>query len=202
MLAEARRSATASPAATTPAVITNTAAVANPARPHAAGTIEYMLGDAAELPFTAASFDLVACRLAVHHFSGAASTIAEMARVCKPGGRVMLVDFVSDEDDMLAEEHNRLERLRDPSHTRSLTCAELHALLEQTGTLRCLSPPPAAAEAHDGERAGGILLNEMNLERWMASTKALPSACVKIERSFETELQGGHSYGNVSNFER
>ena len=37
--------------------------------------------------------------------------------------------------------------------------------------------------------------NEMDLERWMAATKTAPFARVKIERSFETELQGGAVLG-------
>lgn len=159
------------------------------------GRIEYVLGDAADMPFASDSFDLVACRLAIHHFARALPAVQEMARVCKPGGRVVVVDFISDDDEALAAEHNRLEQLRDPSHTRSLSCAELHALLEAAG-LCCLAPIPVApTDEHGGHGVGGLLRNEMDLERWMAATKTAPFARIKIERSFETELQGGSGTG-------
>src|SRR5205814_8861444 len=52
-------------------------------------------GSAAELPFLDASFDLVACRAALHHVPDPRVVVAEMARVCRPGGRVVAVDMVA-----------------------------------------------------------------------------------------------------------
>src|SRR5262245_37434845 len=43
-------------------------------------------GDATALPFLDASFDLVVCRAALHHFVDPERLVAEMARVCRPGG--------------------------------------------------------------------------------------------------------------------
>ena len=60
--------------------------------------IEFHRGDAAKLPFGDASFDLVVTRLAIHHFDKPATIVHEMARVCKPGGRVILVDITSVDD--------------------------------------------------------------------------------------------------------
>ena len=37
-------------------------------------------------------------RLAIHHFDKPANIVEEMARVCKPGGRVILVDITSVDD--------------------------------------------------------------------------------------------------------
>src|SRR5262245_1561892 len=47
------------------------------------------------LPFPDATFDVVLCTLALHHLSedARAPAIAEMRRVIKPGGRVLIVEF-------------------------------------------------------------------------------------------------------------
>lgn len=69
---------------------------------------------AEELPFADASFDVVACRRAAHHFSDVPRALGEMARVSR--GLVLLQDalFVSDRVELA-------ERLRDPSHVVHLS---------------------------------------------------------------------------------
>ncbi len=47
--------------------------------------VEVSAGDAEAIPFAAASFDLVTCRLAAHHFPEIGRFLAEVARVLKPG---------------------------------------------------------------------------------------------------------------------
>jgi SAM-dependent methyltransferase len=85
-------------------------------------------GNAAELPFLDASFDLVVCRGALHHFPRPERPIAEMARVCRPDGRVVAGDMVVTS----AEARGRFDELHrslDPSHARTLLEAELAELL-------------------------------------------------------------------------
>jgi SAM-dependent methyltransferase len=81
---------------------------------------------AEDLPFADASFDVVACRVAAHHFDDVASAVREMARVSRD--RVLVVDNVY--LDARAEE---ADRLRDPSHVRNYSEAEWRALFEQAG---------------------------------------------------------------------
>jgi ubiquinone/menaquinone biosynthesis C-methylase UbiE len=75
--------------------------------------------DATALPFGAAEFDLVTCRIAPHHFSDCARFVREMARVLKPGGIAVVIDNVVPEDREAAEFINRFESVRDPSHNRA-----------------------------------------------------------------------------------
>jgi ubiquinone/menaquinone biosynthesis C-methylase UbiE len=51
---------------------------------------------AQQIPFSDASFDVVLCTVALHHIPRAdrAAAVAEMKRVVRPGGRVVLADFV------------------------------------------------------------------------------------------------------------
>jgi SAM-dependent methyltransferase len=91
--------------------------------------------NAARLPFADASFDLVFCRAALHHFSEPAAQVSEMARVCRPGGRVVLLDMIAPDADVRAH-FDALHRELDPSHASCLLEEELAALLS-----RCVGAP-------------------------------------------------------------
>jgi ubiquinone/menaquinone biosynthesis C-methylase UbiE len=74
------------------------------------------------LPYEDASFDLVTCRVAAHHFSSPASFIREAARVLKPGGSLLLIDGSLEDGRPETEEWlHQVEKYRDPSHGRFLT---------------------------------------------------------------------------------
>ena len=49
--------------------------------------------DVRALPFTDAGFDVVWCRLMIGHLPDAAPAYAELARVCRPSGTVVVTDF-------------------------------------------------------------------------------------------------------------
>ncbi|MFZ1992501.1 MAG: methyltransferase domain-containing protein [Solirubrobacteraceae bacterium] len=95
--------------------------------------VVFMRGDAAALPFLEGSFHVVVSRFAAHHFEHPDTVVAEMVRCTRPGGHVALVDLVADENPEVAAGQNRLERLRDPSHTRMLAVTEIEALLGEAG---------------------------------------------------------------------
>src|SRR5271170_3301987 len=95
--------------------------------------VEWRQGDVNALPFEEGSFTIVVTRFSVHHFPDPAAALREMARVCAPGGRLVVVDMYASEDPAKAAEFNRLERLRDPSHMRSLNLAELKSLFGEAG---------------------------------------------------------------------
>lgn len=89
--------------------------------------------DASALPFTDATFDLVTCRLAAHHFHDAASAFREVGRVLRPGGRFVFVDNHAPADPDLDTFINELETLRDASHVRNHTIAGWRRLVESAG---------------------------------------------------------------------
>lgn len=81
---------------------------------------------AEDLPFADATFDVVACRLAVHHFDGGAAAVTAMARVS--AGSVLVVDNLHG-----GETLEQAEQLRDPSHVRCYSEEEWRGLLEGAG---------------------------------------------------------------------
>lgn len=83
--------------------------------------LTFSLGDATALPFEAASFDGALTRFSLHHIPAPQRVLAEMARVLRPGGRLIVADHVADADHEAAAWHEQIERLRDPSHWACLT---------------------------------------------------------------------------------
>ena len=90
-------------------------------------------GAAESLPFPDASFDIVMVRQAPHHYADVPAAVNEMARVVKPGGRVIIIDSASPDDDSLDREWNHIEKLRDPSHVRNYRPSEWHAFVTDAG---------------------------------------------------------------------
>lgn len=95
--------------------------------------VQCMLGLAETLPFRNETFDVVVNRSALHHFPRPTVALAEMARVTRATGRIVIVDVVSSEDPEESAVHNALEVLRDPSHIRMLPTNELLASLQEAG---------------------------------------------------------------------
>jgi ubiquinone/menaquinone biosynthesis C-methylase UbiE len=75
------------------------------------------------LPFDDATFDLVTCRIAPHHFDSIPEFLAEVQRVLKAGALLALVDNVVPPGSV-GDYVNAFERLRDPSHLRAWTMQE------------------------------------------------------------------------------
>ncbi len=75
------------------------------------------------LPFEDASFDLVTCRIAPHHFDSIPQFLSEVHRVLRPGALLALVDNVVPPGSV-GDYINAFERLRDPSHLRAWTMQE------------------------------------------------------------------------------
>ncbi|MEY2834098.1 MAG: hypothetical protein RLZZ574_3358 [Cyanobacteriota bacterium] len=92
--------------------------------------LSWQQGDIEALPFADASFSLVLSRYAFHHFLHPEVVLAEIVRVCRPGGRILIADVVMPPEQIKA--YNELEKLRDPSHTRALTLEEFQILFGQT----------------------------------------------------------------------
>lgn len=89
--------------------------------PEGAGRV---LGRAEQLPFPDGAFDLVTCVNSLHHIARPPRALDEMARVLAPGGRIVLEDFIADDDPGRARRWEEIERIRDPEHGRLITAGE------------------------------------------------------------------------------
>jgi ubiquinone/menaquinone biosynthesis C-methylase UbiE len=96
------------------------------------GNLRTTYAKAEALPFEDASFDLVTCRIAPHHFDSIPEFLAETHRVLKPGGLIALVDNVVPAG-TVGDYVNAFERFRDPSHLRAWTMEEWRAALKAAG---------------------------------------------------------------------
>ena len=93
------------------------------ARANAPANVTFVEGDATSLPFASFSFDLAATRRTLHHIARPELVVAELVRVTRPGGTIVLA----------ALEVDRFERARDRSHTRLLPDVDMRHLFEANG---------------------------------------------------------------------
>jgi ubiquinone/menaquinone biosynthesis C-methylase UbiE len=93
----------------------------------------FVEGDSTKLSFEYGSFDLAGTLRTLHHIPRPELAMAELVRVTRPRGRVLVVDQIAPVDPLAAAELNRFERARDPSHSRALADVDLRGLFESNG---------------------------------------------------------------------
>ena len=91
------------------------------------------LAGAETLPFANDEFGVVATRYSAHHWLDLEAALAQMRRVLAPGGTLLVIDVLGDED-ALADTHlQAMELLRDPSHVRNRSARQWRALIAAAG---------------------------------------------------------------------
>ncbi len=116
----------------TPAMVT---LATQAAREAGLSNVSFQEDNMTALPFASGEFDVTVTRYAFHHLENPAAAFAELVRVTRPGGRIIVVDVTPETAKRSAYDH--FERLRDPSHTSALTVEELLSL----GRPHALSQP-------------------------------------------------------------
>jgi SAM-dependent methyltransferase len=119
-----------------------------------------------DLPFADDSFDVVACRVAAHHFEDVEKAVFEMARVSRD--KVIVVDNL-----FLDEPSEEADLLRDPTHVKNYTEPEWRELFGAAGLrieeLRRLPKPievepwleRAGTSEHDADRVRELLADRI-----------------------------------------
>ena len=133
--------------------------------------LDWQVGSATQLPFSDGEFSVVISRYTFHHFTDPDSVLAEMIRVCRPGGRVLVADPVLPEE--CVDAFNRMERLRDPSHTQALSVEQFDRMFLESGLIEI-------------QRAGYDV--EMELERQIAASFPEPGDDERLRQIFRDDI--------------
>lgn len=144
--------------------------------------LSWQQGDIETLPFPDATFSLVLSRYAFHHFLQPDVVLSEMVRVCRPGGRILIADVALPPDKVNA--YDRIEKLRDPSHTRALTLEEF---------------PKLIADANLQNVKLAFYKVELGLEQQLAASFPNPGDDQKIREIFREDI-GVDSLGIGAHF--
>lgn len=142
---------------------------------HGATNVAWVESNAFRMPFRDGTFSLVTCSAAFHHMQEPRLALAEMVRVCRPGGRIVVRDVTPGAEKSAA--YDRMERLSDPSHTHALTPEELKCL---GGNL------PLDAPALHGSVTADLLLDAI-------LATSFPEACSIAELRAMFEADAGRA---------
>ena len=150
------------------------------ARHDAPPNVTFVEGDATALPTDSFFFDLSATRRTLHHVARPELVVAELVRVTRPGGRILVEDQIAPVDPLAALELDRFERARDPSHTRLLPDVDLRHLFEANGLVletrryrterRALEPYLELAGCSGEERERAVALSPGGREGYVAES--------------------------------
>ena len=104
--------------------------MAERARVDAPANVNIIVGDGEHLQLDSFTFDVSATLRTLHHTPRPELLVAELVRVTRPGGTILVVDQLAPVDPLAAFELNRFERARDASTTRVLSDGDLRALFD------------------------------------------------------------------------
>jgi len=124
---------------------------------------------AEDLPFADSSFEIVACRVAAHHFEDPAAAVGELARVSSE--LVLVADNL-----FLGEAGEEADRLRDPTHVRNYSEDEWRELLENAGL---------EVEAFEREE------KRIDLEPWLARAGCVGEEAERVKQLLADRIDDG-----------
>ncbi|MFN8458997.1 MAG: methyltransferase domain-containing protein [Anaerolineae bacterium] len=137
--------------------------------------VETKPADAEALPFDEATFDLVTCRIAMHHFPNPRQALSEFARVLKPGGVLGFTDNITVPDKQAAGYYNAYEKLRDPSHNWVYPLVRLQAMFEEAG-LKVEATRQLSKELEFHDWADRMKVSAANKEKLLEMMRHIPEA--------------------------
>jgi ubiquinone/menaquinone biosynthesis C-methylase UbiE len=141
-------------------------------RSRSLSNVHWVQADATCLPSRDQQFSIVTSRLTFHHLEQPLAVLREMARVCRRDGQVVVVDVAPDSSKAAA--FDRMEKLRDPSHTHALSFEELTGLFSAAG----LRNPSVDRWQMEGE-----------LESLLARSFPLPGDDDRVRQMFRESLE-------------
>jgi SAM-dependent methyltransferase len=128
-----------------------------------------VIARAEDLPFADGSFDVVACRIAAHHFDDVPAAVREMARVSKD--RVVVQDNL-----FQGERMEEAEKIRDPTHVRRYSEEEWRGFFEEAGL--------------EIDRLE-VMSRRMPVDPWLARVPVTPEVAVRVKEFIADMLEDG-----------
>jgi ubiquinone/menaquinone biosynthesis C-methylase UbiE len=109
-------------------------------RQHRRTNLRFAVGSSEAIPTHSAVFDVVVSTLSFHHWVHPAKSLREIARVLKPGGRVLILDLCR--DNVLVGWVDQIQRWVQPSHVAIASAAEMRRYCAWAGVrqLRITAP--------------------------------------------------------------
>jgi SAM-dependent methyltransferase len=147
------------------------------ARASAPANVRLVEGDVMGLPFGYAEFDLGCTHRVLHHVRRPELAVSELARVTRPGGKLLLADQLGSIDPLLTLELDRFERLRDATHQRLLPEADIRGFLDANDLV--LISSEVTRERVDVEQR--LELAGLSEEERMRIRGAAPASSYEIE---------------------
>jgi len=152
------------------------------ARSAAARRVSFRLAPAHALPFRDERFDAIVCRLLLHHSHKPQVILAELARLLKHNGLLIVADLLSADDPVKRATQNAIEEKRNPSHVGVFGVEQYRKLIAGAGFV---------IEAEQ------TALFERELEEWLSDMQTEPGARTvvreMVEAGLETDAAGLHA---------
>jgi len=141
--------------------------------------IQFINGYVDAIPFDGQYFDTVFTSNGFHHFPEVEKPFAEMHRVLKRGGQLVIKDMEAAEE-ALRDTQDKIETMRDPSHVKNRSRNEFLALYEKYGYT------VTEQEATKFSKS---------LSEWVALTKTPNDIVEEIKNILKAEMENGELTG-------
>ena len=135
--------------------------------------VDWCQADAYSLPFGDDVFSRVFTRFSFHHLMDPERALREMWRTAASGARIVITDVYVSERRQQAEAYDHMEKLRDPSHVRTLRLRELTEMFDAMG----------AEDLH-----AEFFRLEVELEKQLSSSFPNPGDDEKIRKLLRRDL--------------
>lgn len=141
---------------------------------HFARNVNFRLAPAQAMPFRNERFDATFCRLVLSHARAPEQILAEIYRMLKPGGILILADLITDDDPVKRATQNAIESKRNPCHVAARTKDQYRKLLAESGF-----------DIVDD----ALAVFERDLEEWLMEIQTAPEDRVAVREMVEASLE-------------
>lgn len=136
--------------------------------------VSFRLAPAHAMPFRDERFDAVICRLVLHDSHRPQEILAEISRLLRHGGLLLLADLLGADDPVKRATQNAIETKRNPSHVAARGADQYRKLVSGAGF---------ALEAEQ------VVTFERELEEWLADMQVEPAVRLTVREMIEAGLE-------------